>query len=115
MTDQIGLQSITMIIDQKIKQGYDKQIIAAMSVYFKVPEAQISVQNDEASPKHTLLFLKNVDASKPKIKMRLSELELHQGGVDIVTNDGETLELRLLDTLIEELTEKYKPTDGTSL
>lgn len=100
-------------IDQKIRQGFDKEIAAALAVYFKVDVAKIKVLNDETAVEYTLVTLKDVDVSHPKIKMRLMELARHKS-VDILSDgkDDGVVELRFLDTIIEELTEKLKAKMG---
>ncbi len=97
-----------MKIDEKIKQGYDKEIAEALAKYFKVETKKVKVKNDHTSDKHTLVTISGVDGTHPKIKMRLTELERHED-VDILNNGQEdgTVELRILDSVIEELVEKY--------
>lgn len=101
-----------MKIDEKIKQGYDKEIAGALAKYFKVEPKKLKVKNDHTSDQHTLVTLSDVDGTHPKIKMRLTELERHED-VDILNNGQEdgTVELRVFDSVIEELVAKYSPDD----
>ena len=67
------------ILDEKIKQGFDKEIRQAIAFHLKIPELSVKVSNDESSLEHTLIHLFDIDPWQTRIKLRLQEMERHKG------------------------------------
>lgn len=96
------------IIDGQMAHGLGSRIIDALAKYFKLEPEQITVENDGTSPEHTLVYLKQVKRSHPKIKLRLQELARHQHTEIHPQSEDEIADftLRIEDTVIVEITEK---------
>ncbi|MCI5050562.1 MAG: hypothetical protein MRY32_09610 [Rickettsiales bacterium] len=95
-------------IDAKINQGFDEKIVEALAFYMKLSEDKIRVENDAAASEYTLLYLDGVDVESPRLKLRLQELERHEGAQIKVTGDASNADvmIRIEDTVIEKITER---------
>ncbi len=97
-----------LVIDEQLAFGLGKQLVEALAIYFKIDAGQITVSNDATSPEHTLVKLTQVKRSRPKIKMRLLELERHQRTEVNYSSDDEVtnIDLRIEDGIIVDIAKK---------